>query len=212
MILEAATLAAPFTPLFGCVLAASIIGLRRLRADRIEAPQFEPVVPRLDDPPTATALPKPSPPPVDVSALPEIRRRLQPKLIVSQARAAEILIEFMNSEDQHGYYTSREIDEWWAFAAAARDIEHINGAIVREALESRGLRMGQRRLNAPEFLIVRQRSGQVRPVLYRIPKCRTSTGELPDDPGQNRKVRKQSGDNPAGKSTPVQSDSQRVAA
>lgn len=211
MIIEAAISTAPYlVPFAAGILVTSVAGLRRARKAVAAAPvRVEPEFQDLPAPPSVAVL---EPAVEHVSDLPEIRRRMAPRLIVSQARAAEILIEHMNSEDAHGYFTKNEIDEWWGFACAARDIERINGAIVREALAARGLRVGQRRLNTPEFLAVRQRTGQVRPVLYRIPRCRTVAGSLPDEPSASRRDRKPAVQGAGKKPDSVQTASQLEAA
>lgn len=211
MIIEAAISTAPYlVPFAAGILVTSVAGLRRARKAILVTPLR--VEPELPEPSPAPPMAVPEPTVEHVSPLPEIRRRMAPRLIVSQARAAEILIEHMNSEDAHGYFTKNEIDEWWGFACAARDIERINGAIVREALAARGLRVGQRRLNTPEFLCVRQRTGQVRPVLYRIPRCRTVSGSVPDEPTSPRRDRKAATHGAGKKPDGIQAASQLEAA
>lgn len=193
MIVEATMVAAPYlVPFAAGVLVSSLAGLRRARLALAPLPTR--IEPGLDPLPPVAVQILPNAVPVDdvVAGLPEVRRRMAPRLIVSQARAAEILVEFMNSEGQSGLFTAKEIDEWWGFAAAARDIEHLTGYTVREALDCRGLKLGQRRLNNPEYIAVRQRTGQTRPVLYRIPKVRTQAGTSPDAPASSRSDRQSS--------------------
>lgn len=140
----------------------------------------------------------------DVASLPDVRKRLAPRLVVAPVKAAEILVEFMNSEGAHGYFTSKEIDEWWGFAVSARDLERMSAQAVREALESRGLKVGQSRLNSPEYATVRQRNPKaVRPVLYRIPRCRSAAGGKPDSPDSSRNQSGQSGHRPDAEPKPV---------
>lgn len=212
MIIEATVTAAPYLiPLASWILGSSLYGLHKTRVATAKTR----VEPRLDPPPLppAAALQPPAPPPLDsIASLPEIRRRMAPRLIVSAARSAEILIEFMNSENQTGYFTASEIDEWWAFAAAARDIERLSSQTVREALEGRGLRIGQRRLNAPEYLAVRQRTAQTRPVLYRIPRIRSQAGAVPEAPDNSRSDRQATVSNTGTAPAAVQRASQMEAA
>lgn len=177
------------TPLSLAGLSGAVLGLRRRRRGSAAPVRVEPalIVPLL---PPAAADVREEP----VASLPEVRARLKPRAIVSQARAAEILVEYMNSENQHGYFTAHEIDEWWSCAMSNLDLEHISVQIVREALESRGLRVGQRRLNTPEFALVRQRNPlSVRPVLYRIPRCRGTSGGQPNAPEDDRTHRTDAG-------------------
>jgi len=146
--------------------------------------------------------------PEPVATLPDVRARMQPRLIISQAKSAEILVEFMNSEGATGYFTASEIAEWWKFAEAARDIESMHPQIVREALDARGLKVGQRRLNSPEYATVRQRNpSAVRPVLYRIPKVRGESGISPARSESVRSNRKPSdpiaGSSPSGEPASV---------
>lgn len=211
MMIDIAISTAPYlVPFAAGILVTSVAGLRRARKAVVPVPlRVEPELPELPAPPPVAVV---EPAVEHVSDLPEIRRRMTPRLIVSQARAAEILIEFMASEGQSGYFTSKEIDEWWAFTSAARDIERINAADVREALDSRGLRVGQKRLNAPEYLAVRQRTGQTRPVLYRIPRIRTQAASLPDDPEVPQHVRKPSNPLSGKKPDGLQTASQLEAA
>lgn len=190
------SLATPLS-LFG--LSSAVLGLRRQRlVAAAPLPRIEPALLLL--PPRSDPIPAVE----TVANLPEVRARMQPKKIVSQAKAAEILVEFMNSEGQHGLFTSKEIDEWWGFAMSARDIERISGQAVREILDARGLKVGQSRLCSPEFAAVRQRNPKsVRPILYRIPRCRGTSGGNPEQPEDVRPVSgpsgAQSGDRPGAK-------------
>ena len=185
MILEAMITAAPYlTPFAAGVLSASIYGLRRTVRNldpepvRVE-PELSP--PQIETPPQAQI----RAPETEAERRAEIRRRITPKLIVSQARAAEILIEFMNANEQFGYFTASELDDHWDWCVAERDLEPMNGGLVREALSKH--KVGQCRLNSPKFAKVRQRCpGIVRPVIYNIPKVRVKSGEGADSPADGR--------------------------
>lgn len=197
------------TPLSLAGLSGAVLGLRRRRRGYAAPVRVEPalIAPSPQSPAVVDIREEP------VASLPEVRARLKPRAIVSQARAAEILVEYMNSENQHGYFTAHEIDEWWGFAMSALEIEHVSVQIVREALETRGLRVGQRRLNTPEFASVRQRNpSSVRPVLYRIPRCRGTSGIQPNAPEDDRTDRTDTGSDTGKRPGKAPQPVQRVAA
>lgn len=150
--------------------------LRRMpQVSPVAAIRVEPVLPR----------PEPEPPATEPEIRAAVRRASRPKLIVAQARAAEILIEFMNGHSLTGYFTAKEIDEHWAWCAAERDIEPMSPGYVREALGKH--RIGQRRVNSPQYARLKQRNpATVRPVIYNIPKVRAKSVENQDSPGSVR--------------------------
>lgn len=124
-----------------------------------------------------TAKPETEPAPVPVQT--NQRRFLRPKAkrIVMPDEAAEILIEHMQAEGHIGPHTASEIDMHWANCVVLYDLEELSAQFVRGAI--RQFHMGQRRLNGPEFIHVRQRTGQDRAHLYRIPACRPVATYLP---------------------------------
>ena len=138
--------------------------------------------------------PPPRPPPPAANQFPILQRRprnmirervfvMPPhvdKTCVSAGRAAELLIEYMNAENLTGLYTANEIDGYWELVVELYDLEHLAAVFVREALRKHCV--GQKRLNTPQYLEIRQRSGQPRAVLYRIPKCRVAAGANPSVP------------------------------
>lgn len=93
--------------------------------------------------------------------------RPTPKRCVLPAQAAEILICHMQDEGHVGPHTAAEIDSHWANCCVLYDLEELAPHFVRAAI--RPFHMGQRRLNSPELIHVRQRTGQERANLYRIP-------------------------------------------
>lgn len=178
-------IAGTFTALLG-----SVLGLRAQSHEPApKAPAFDPVLPGLVIPPSAAASRR----------VPSYRR---PTLtIVPAAKAADLLIAFMNGEGKTGYFTASEIDEYWLVTAEMHDLEPMYCAIVREALDGKGLWVGQKRLNMPEYLAVRQRTGRSRAVLYRIPRCRASSGQSTDpadySPAAAAETRHKPGNHPA---------------
>ena len=138
--------------------------------------------------------------------------------IVPAAKAADLLIAFMNGEGKTGYFTASEIDDYWLMTAEMHDLELLPCGVVREVLDSMGLKCknlktNQKRLNMPEYMAVRQRTGKTRAVLYRIPRSRAKAGQLPDqahpDPAMAAETRLSSGYSPA--STEISNDYSRVA-
>lgn len=123
------------------------------------------------------------------------------KAVVSVAKACDLLIEWMNAEGHTGVYSASEIDEFWAVTTEMCDLVEIDCRFIREALEGKGLRIGQKRLNTPEYLHVRQRTGKSRVVLYRIPRCRGMAGQEPSKadahPASPATSRQSSGKRPA---------------
>lgn len=99
------------------------------------------------------------------------------KTCLHPAQAADLLIATMNAEGQTGLFTASEIDRWWEIVVALEDIEEMPAQFVRSAMARH--HVGQRRLNTPEYRHIRQRSGQSRANLYRIPKCRVLSGDQP---------------------------------
>lgn len=143
--------------------------------------------------------------PVIVAEPPKARRiphYQPPKLaVVSTAKAADLLIDWANGEGYVGLYTASEIDEHWKTACAMLDLVELDVRFVREALESRGLKVGKKRLNTPEYVHIRERTGKDRLVLYRIPKVRMKSEIGPDqpdgDPGHPSQGRPSAGPVPA---------------
>lgn len=102
------------------------------------------------------------------------------KTCVTAPRAAELLIEYMNAEGLTGVFAAAEIDAYWQTTVELYDLEFLAAQFVREALSRHCL--GQKRLNTPQYIEIRQRTGQSRAVLYRIPKCRAVSGSDPAVP------------------------------
>lgn len=123
------------------------------------------------------------------------------KAVVSVAKACDLLIEWMNAEGHTGVFSASEIDEFWAVTTEMCDLVEIDCRFIREALEGKGLRIGQKRLNTPEYLHVKQRTGKSRLVLYRIPRCRGVVGTEPSkadgNPASPARSRNGSGTDPA---------------
>lgn len=103
------------------------------------------------------------------------------KTCVHPGKAAELLVEYMNAEGLTGLYTAAEIDWYWSLVVELYDLEFISPQFVRSAMGR--FHQGQKRLNTPEFLAIRQRTGQTRANLYRIPKCRVLAGHETDEAG-----------------------------
>ena len=155
-------IAGTFTALFG-----SVLGLR--------AQSHKPVPAATCDPVPARA---PSP-----AALRRVPSYQKPTLaIVPAAKAADLLIAFMNGQSATGCFTASEIDEYWLWTAQTENLEPLDFRFVREALDGKGLKIGQKRLNTPEYMAVRQRTGKGRAVLYRIPRSRIGAGQAPAEP------------------------------
>lgn len=139
------------------------------------APVFTPVVTPTQAPALAPAPSAPAP----------VRRARAPhatastRRIVTVEEAVNTLIAFMNAEGNTGYFAADEIDEWWKICAELEDLEPLDCSVVREALEARKLKVGRKRLNMPEYLSVKQRTGSDRLVLFRIPKSRLAAEFLP---------------------------------
>lgn len=102
------------------------------------------------------------------------------KTSLHPAQAAELLIATMNAEGYTGLFTASEIDQWWENIVALEDLEEMSAQFVRGAMAKHHL--GQKRLNTPEYRHIRQRTGQTRAILYRIPKCRALSGDQPAVP------------------------------
>lgn len=162
-----------FAILFGSVKARK--ALNRLE----EAPQRVP-----------HQVPVPSEPRLPV---PVQRRRVPhypaPDLeIVTIHKACDLFIDWMNHQGKIGLWTSSEIDLYWRTACIDLDLEPFEPCFLREALAGRKLKVGQRRLNSPEYLHIKKRTSAVRPVLYRIPRCRAMSGAEPEHPATSPDV------------------------
>ena len=179
-------------------LFGAVAGLRR--QERTGA--FAPVIPALPMPEVegveSAEQDEPKSEPLRVK-VPHYSRRL--RTVLHPPKAVDVLIHFLNSEGIHGVFAASEIDEYWLWCAEMLDIEPIDCRFVREAFEGKGLRIGQKRLNTPEFVPVRQRIGKGRAVLYRVPRCRAQAGQSPAEadasPVMAAAARPSSGQEPA---------------
>lgn len=99
--------------------------------------------------------------------------------IVTPEKAVDHLVAFMNSEGSTGLFGAREIDDWWKYCCDELELAYFDCQILREALDVRGLKIGERRLNMPEFLHVKQRTRKSRLTLYRIPRLRAVARATP---------------------------------
>lgn len=108
-----------------------------------------------------------------------------PKLTVisSMGKAADVFIQWMNEEGYIGIYSASEIDSYWLACCEMLDIEPLRPKFLREALDSKNAKIGLTRLNSPQYMHIRQRTGKDRLVLYRIPRCRVAVGTEPAVPG-----------------------------
>ena len=103
------------------------------------------------------------------------------KRIVTPAAAVEVLIDFMHAHDATGYFTAKEIDQFWGWCVESEDICPLPATAVREAM--RRYRVGQTRLSDVRYAQVRLRNPRiVRPVLYKIPKVQVASDSIPDRP------------------------------
>lgn len=186
-------------------LVGAVFGRARVDAkgpdrilDRSLEPQLELVgVPKADDL-TFSDLKMPddwidAPEPIGVpkSSASSVRRR--PPLraphagkdltVVSAEKGADTFVAFLNREGRTGYFAVHEIDDLWSLCCELHDIEPIHGRFIREVLENRGLKLGQVRLNTPQFAAIRARTGKERLVVYRIPTSRRLGMPLPDKGG-----------------------------
>lgn len=103
-----------------------------------------------------------------------VRPTIELKKCVQPGEAVELLLEYMNAEGRTGLFTAAEIDLYWSITVELYDLEYISPQFVRSAMGR--FHQGQKRLNTPEFAAIRQRTGQTRANLYRIPKCRAVAG------------------------------------
>jgi len=99
--------------------------------------------------------------------------------IVTPEKAVDHLVAFMNAEGSTGLFGAREIDDWWKYCCDELELAYFDCQILREALDIRGLKIGERRLNMPEFLHVKQRTRKNRLTLYRIPRLRAVAKATP---------------------------------
>lgn len=175
-------IAGTFTALFG-----SVLGLRAQPHKPV------PAAPVVDTRESTT------PHPAALRRVPSYQK--PPLAIVPSAKAADLLIAFMNGEGKTGCFTASEVDDYWLVTAEMHDLEPLDCRFVREALDGKGLKVGQKRLNTPEYLAVRQRTGKGRAVLYRIPRCRAQAGQETDVPAhypaKTAETRPASGHRPA---------------
>lgn len=103
--------------------------------------------------------------------------------VVTAEKGADLLVAFLNREGRTGHFAVYEIDDLWLLCCELHDIEPIHGRFIREVLENRGLKLGQVRLNTPQFAAIRARTGKERLVVYRIPTSRRLGVPLPDKDG-----------------------------
>jgi hypothetical protein len=110
---------------------------------------------------------------------PVARYRPESLAVVDVDKAADYLIAWANDNNKTGHFAAHEIDDFWRTANIELDLAEISPKCVRAALEERGLKVGAKRLLMPEYAAVRNRTGRDRAVIYRIPKCRPSSGDEP---------------------------------
>lgn len=202
------------------IWCASMIGLRLIaRSEAQQAvflPEFDPILPALRKAATEPPLADDWADTGKAARRAAMRDRwLTPPREVQPARAVELLFEFANAQGCTGYFTAPEIDELWECALEELDVARINATIVRKAFPNR-YSLGQRRLNSPEFALVKFRNpNSVRPVLYKIPKIqgvRSQSGDVSDCPEPVRISRRPSGIQSGPNPDAVQTDIHRSAA
>lgn len=125
--------------------------------------------------------------PADAIQLPMYSSRLphyrKPQLAcVSLPKATDLLIDWCNGQGLVGVYCASEIATYWKTACIELDLEPLNVKLIWEAFDGRGLRLGLKRLNTPEYIAIRQRTGKDRLVLFRIPRCRVVAGSMTEAP------------------------------
>lgn len=148
----------------------------------------------------------------DFELMPLLERKAKPRSVSIQ-EATDIVIEYLNDFETTGLLTVTEVDTYCEDAFVSENIERIDPRFVREELASRGLWLGQKRLNTPQYAPIRARTGKSRLVLYRIPKRRVLAGVQPAKASSASEkatiIRPSSGYRPATEETP--NDIRRVA-
>ena len=162
------------------ILAAKLFAFRLQPFDRL--PELPP---RLPDRKSTETIAKSEPSAIknDVQLPPRLPHFRQPELAcVTLPKAIDLLIDWCNGQGLVGVHSSSEIETYWKTACVELDLEPIDVRFIREALDGRGLRLGQKRLNTPEYIAIRQRTGKDRLVLYRIPRSRAVAAPVPEEP------------------------------
>lgn len=118
--------------------------------------------------PVQKAKPPASPPEQTYEPLPLMERKIAPR-VVPPAKAAQLLIKYLQDSKATGVFAASEIDDMWDMACEAMNLfKYPYGTIRIEMQSVPEVYIGRKQLGI-EYCDVRIRTGLRRATLYRIP-------------------------------------------